>query len=90
MNVKRIALVAFAGASLFSTATVASVEGEFAEVCPVKTAENHPEISDIDAACSCVVESADDDALAELNSAGGPGDLSEHALDALRACGYDI
>ena len=60
------------------------------EVCTAQTEANHPEISDVDAACSCVSENADEEAAENLTVAGSVDKLSEGSLEVLRSCGYDV
>lgn len=63
---------------------------ELKENCVAKATANNPEVSDPEAACSCVAEAADETIAEELATATDPSKLSEGALDVLRSCGFNV
>ena len=78
--------MAIAGASAVSTAWGSDLQ----DACVAGTEAHHPEISNVDTACACIEENADQSAIDEILAATGPGDFTEPTKEIMRACGYDI
>ncbi|MEL7029252.1 MAG: hypothetical protein AAGL49_08555 [Pseudomonadota bacterium] len=76
-------------ATAFVVPSWADVEA-FAEVCPERTTENHPEIEDADAGCSCLIDAADEDMISNLQNAQSLDDLTAETTAMMQECGYNV